>query len=102
MNRVLPIMLIAGAIFFHFAYCEWKICNHEKIANQSRMGRTIYYSYEKAGRYDVFLLSKTADSLEDAKLYGLLLPLALLGGALVIPKLTTNTNYYSSSPRVEA
>ncbi len=102
MNRVLPILLIVAAAWFHFAYCEWQIRDHEKIASQHRTGRTIYYSYYRSGDYDVFLLSKTANSLEEAKLYGLLLPLVLVGAAAVIPKLTADTNYWSTSPRAEA
>jgi len=102
MNRVLPIVLLISAVGLHFTYCEWDIRTHEKIVSPDRAGRTIFYSYHRRDRSDVLLLSKTADTLEEAKLYGVLLPLALLAAAAVIPKLAADTDYYSTRPRVEA
>lgn len=84
MNRVVPIILIAAALFLHFSYCEWDFCDHEPIVSPSRMNRVIFC--EPSVSYDVYLLAKSPDGCDEAQLWGLLVPVLFFGGACVVAK----------------
>jgi hypothetical protein len=101
-NRVLPVLLIGAAIGFHFMYCEWEVCDHEPIVSRSHFDRMLFYRYNRAYHRDIFLLSKPGEDREEAQFYGLLLPGVLIGGALLVFKLTAYADSDPGRPQITA
>ena len=86
MNRIMLVVMIVAAVWLHFSYCEWEACKHEAIVSESRADRVLYYHYDRAG-HDYFLLSKSAASRADATLYGIWVPLLVLGACVAVIRL---------------
>jgi hypothetical protein len=78
------VVMIATAVCLHFTFCEWDMCKHERIVSDSRCDRVLYYHYDRAWNNDLFLLSKSPDTREEAMLYGMGMPLVLLGIAAAV------------------
>ena len=82
-NRIMLIVMVVTAVSLHFSFCEWDACQHEPIVPASRSGRVLFYHYDRAG-HDYYVMSKSAASYDDALLYGVWVPLLVLGGCVVV------------------
>ena len=88
MYRIVPVILIVAAICLHFAHCEWYYGENAKDVTSGQLDRAIYYrhrssTFHKCGDYlprDLMLLVRSSVDKEDAKLYGVLVPVLLAGG----------------------
>lgn len=86
MNRIMLIVMVATALSLHCSFCEWDACKHEPIVSGSRSDRVLFYHYDRAG-HDYYLLSKSAASYDDALLYGVWVPLLVMGACVVVFRL---------------
>ena len=82
MNRILPVLLVAGAVCLHFLYCEWDIRRDTKGVSQSQNERTIYFNY-KVHR-STYVLAKPGYDRDEAEKFGVWLPAALIGVAATV------------------
>jgi len=84
-NRILPLFLVVAAIGLHFLYCEWHYFDDSTQASTEQNLRAIYYYYSgEPWRHSLFLLPRPSETREDAQLYGVVLPGALVGIAIVV------------------
>jgi hypothetical protein len=87
--RIASVFVIAAAIGLHFGYCEWYYGEDAGGVTSEQLARAIYYRhrsspFHKRGDYlprDLMLLAKPSVRTEDAKLYGVLVPVLMAGGA---------------------
>ena len=92
MHRIVPVILIVAAVCLHFAFCEWYYGEDTKSVTSDQLQRTIYHrhrgsTFRRRGDYlprNVILLSKSSVDKEDAKLYGVLVPVLMAGAAGVV------------------
>lgn len=82
MNRIVLFVMVVTSIGAHVTLCEWDVCKHEPIVPPSRGRRMIFYESRGPRSYDVYLLSRPGFDREEATLYGVYLPLMVLGAAV--------------------
>ena len=89
MYRIVPVSLLVAALCLHFAHCEWYYGENAKDVTADQLDRAIYYrhrssTFRKRGDHlprDLMLLVRSSVDTEDAKLYGVPVPVLMAGGA---------------------
>ena len=87
MNHVLPILLLSAGISLHFMYCEWEFSNGRSQASYAKGDRTIYYQHNPRRLItprDIVLRARKSSTREEARFYGVLLPVLLVGGTVML------------------
>ena len=92
MKRILPIILVVGAILLHFCYCEWEIREGVKTPSASESDRLIFYHHSHIR--NVTLYARPSEDKQVATIYGVLLPVLLLVGAGVM-------GHFQQTPKAE-
>jgi hypothetical protein len=96
-NRLIACTLIVVAGWMHLSNCSWEIRPHDRTLAAGSDGRTMYYHTDRAFEIDIFLFSKTADGREEARTYGLMFPLMIVVGAMLILQIDYFMNRTTSS-----
>ena len=90
MNKIFPLVFITLAVAMHFGYCEWDFPDDLSQVGQSQNDRTIYFRSSTSYRQrtipvkNVYLLAKPSSNREEAQFKGVVIPIVLVGGAILI------------------